>query len=502
MVQIFKEDILQFTTDADTTNCPSRSVTLDDNGMVQDISYDQIPECSSDFFLNDSAGCCKTPLTCAASSVGGQDTNSTGLSFLYNDMPYNICHDSPIQDLMTGNLLNDPNIMVKFLKLLFVGLLSILVTAIIGCCYEFWLRYGNSIDCIYYKSKISNIGVTNKINLIDYIFPASQCYYPYQEAEIEIKGGSTKNPVKGQKGGEQYGINSTYKENYTNHGAKCVTVYNDETMGGGKVFPYNIADFDSGNGMINMTLKAFSFFFLYTVLISRFCFNQFFTFISRKYNEIIKNGPIKSNIVFLLLTGLIFNMIGVVTQNATLQLGPTFWLGLLLSFNSTFLNPGLTFIIALACTIMPDLRKKSLEKCGIDSDYYRVFSLEPFFQVRDTPKSVLDMNTKIKHVVFNILLLFPYFLFSIFSLVTGMIGTVLGHLYFTLSLIFNLFYIPLNNSTEFLDLLKSHGDLLTILFCISIVGSAHFSGFSPTTTGVMGGILAMIILYKLITSKK
>ena len=49
---------------------------------------------------------------------------------------------------------------------------------------------------------------------------------------------------------------------------------------------------------------------------------------------------------------------------------------------------------------------------------------------------------------------------------------------------------------------KEHGNLLTILFCIGIVGSSVVAEFEPATIGVMSGILAIIILIKMIKGFK
>ena len=49
---------------------------------------------------------------------------------------------------------------------------------------------------------------------------------------------------------------------------------------------------------------------------------------------------------------------------------------------------------------------------------------------------------------------------------------------------------------EFLDILKDHGEMLTILLCISVIG-ASAETLNYTTTGIMGGLLALITLFKL-----
>ena len=76
-------------------------------------------------------------------------------------------------------------------------------------------------------------------------------------------------------------------------------------------------------------------------------------------------------------------------------------------------------------------------------------------------------------------------------------GSTVAFLYMVTSLLFNMFYIPLSNIVEFLDIIKSHGNLLTILFCITIL-VASLNRLNNITTGILGGLLAIIILYKVL----
>ena len=83
------------------------------------------------------------------------------------------------------------------------------------------------------------------------------------------------------------------------------------------------------------------------------------------------------------------------------------------------------------------------------------------------------------------------------SLSVGLMGSTIAFLYIVASLLFNMFYIPLSNTVEFLDIIKSHGNLLTILFCVTIlVGSLN--RLNNVTTGILGGLLAVLILYKIL----
>ena len=86
-------------------------------------------------------------------------------------------------------------------------------------------------------------------------------------------------------------------------------------------------------------------------------------------------------------------------------------------------------------------------------------------------------------------------------MVTGIFGFILAILYLSASVIFNTFYIPLSNPLEFFDLLKSHSQLLTLLYCAFVVGGMKQMGFNNSTVGISSGILGIIIIYKLLSSK-
>jgi hypothetical protein len=96
----------------------------------------------------------------------------------------------------------------------------------------------------------------------------------------------------------------------------------------------------------------------------------------------------------------------------------------------------------------------------------------------------------------NIILVFNLIFITTFAFFGSILGNMFANAYMTLSTLFNFLYIPITNPLEFFDIMKDHADLLTILFCIGVIGSASFA-FDRNTTGVMSGILVILILYKI-----
>ena len=106
-------------------------------------------------------------------------------------------------------------------------------------------------------------------------------------------------------------------------------------------------------------------------------------------------------------------------------------------------------------------------------------------------KYIIDLY----NLITDILILAFIIVGLVLTLGTGILSSTFACIYMILSLLFNLFYIPLSNITEFSDILKEHSNLLTVLFCMTIIGSSFLS-LDKTTTGIMCFILASIILIK------
>lgn len=490
--QLYKEDIDKY---KDSTFCVPRSARqyIDVNTNTIDLvkwneenpdSFNEwsanAVKCSAEFYNGDREGCCYNE----NENTECQTTNnSTGLKFLnYNGKVGNFCHKEEVQTLY-NTLFDDPNNITKFFKLIVVSILSLLITAIIGTCYEFWLRYGNSIECIYYKSKCANIGKSDKISIVDYMFPNNICYYPYQSC--------TQSKTIQTGGNKSEGIISNFAS-YEHAGAKCITLSYDTSIYGEKPIPYNIADYAANNIKSEFVLilaKTISFFFLFPILSARIVLNAIFSKLSLGYQKIIKFNPFLSNMVFIFLTGLIWPIFTFLTKSNTFLFGPGFILGGVIGLASTITMFG--FIIAPLATIFP--RKffgPILDRCNIPTNYYRIFRPELFYSLKD-----MKLNAKVLNILRNIFLFFPLIFLTIFHMIVGFSMVIIAMIYLIISITFNFIYIPLSNPLECFSILKSHADLLTILFCIGVIGSAANS-LDPITTGVMSMILVIIIVYK------
>jgi len=468
----------------------------------------------TDFYNNeDSSGCCITP-----QDQNGTDSCKDGhsMGFIFNfqgvvagdepllDGSYNICHKHPVQTMF--NFLDDPNEFIKFFKLLLITLAGVLVLSIIATCYEFWLRYGNSIDCLYYIGKCKNIGDESKsgdpgkVNLIDYMFPNSICFYPYQKCETTSQSGGKK-----QKGGksildsleekERVGFHSNYVAYKEANGVttKCITIDTSDYSKDERPFPYNIADFDTDSKSMKILLKFISFFILFPILITRKILNFMFTRLSSAYQNNIRNNVFLSNLIFALFLGVI-----------PVNLGGITLLTLLIGFVGFVANPGLTAIYSLLIILKPSLLfKKEFARCENEdlNNYYRIFKLfgeDGFFY---SIANETELKSKVKNILKNILTFFLFIFIAVFGFILGSISSSLAMIYLTVSTLFNFFYIPMSNGIEMLDIMKEHSGLLTILFCLAVVTSSAFS-FDQTTTSIMTMFVVILILYKIMKIKK
>lgn len=485
-----------------------------------------------------------------------------GIDYNINGIRHNICHKEPVQTYFSA-MFDDPNNLTRFFKVLIAAIIILVVTTIFGCCYEFWLRYGNSIDCLYYFSKqCKNISEKRdgKVNLLDYLYPKSICVFPYQKADKRSQsGGTKKNSI--MKGGEvKEGFNSNsleYKNVYGNN-AKCITL-EDNYESNNRPFPYNLADYVHDNdsfNIIKIPIKFFSFTFLYSVLLTRAFLNYTLSKISIKFQNNIKSSAFKSNIIFLLLCGLllpyspfailsfvlaIISVIMVIASIASiilcikrdllLPIFPFLKIDKCITnddqdlkdyynvFKSIYNNyfysisfkdqifygaivPIIFFFIYIILIVSKSINTLNgfLTSCGIIFLVGGIFFLlsKIFSKYKDNYiiAPLINFFKAINEGFLNIFLFINLILILTFGFFGSSLGNIFANIYMTLSTIFNFFYIPLTNPLEFFDIMKDHSDLLTILFCIGVIGSANFA-FDRNTIGVMSGILVVIILFKI-----
>ena len=392
-----------------------------------------------------------------------------------------ICHSAPIRKRTL--------VISDFITIIIASAIVLILTAIVGACYEFILKYGECKDCIYYKSTCAN---RKRLSVIDYMFPTIICNYPYQECN---KGTGDSTTLTGG-GPERSGFVSTFAE-YTANGTKCITLHDVENKKT-KPFPYNLIDYANNNIKLELAripFRAFALFFLYTALLSRILISNVLKISSIKYQQVVKHNSLLSNIMFLFLTGILFNIIANYTGIKALH-GANgyilYFLIMLLSF---------AFSISCACTMLifwwyPSLVfEKYYIQCNIPRSYYKLVNIRKiFFSLSDKKRSLLK---RILFIAVDILLTIPIFIVVMLSLCLGLFASTIAFLYMVLSLLINMFYIPLSNTVEFLDIIKSHGNLLTILFCVTVL-IASINKMNAITTGILGSLMAVIILYTII----
>jgi hypothetical protein len=218
-------------------------------------------------------------------------------------------------------------------------------------------------------------------------------------------------------------------------------------------------------------------------------FNYVFTRLSGYYQKGIKFNPFLSNLCFVFFTGLIFPLMAFITGSNGLYIGPMFLLGILIIAAAVLSMPG--FFVGLCSTIFPrKLFGNSLNSCSIPAEYYEVGYVKLFYSLKE-----VELKTKVIAILKNIFFFLPAVMLILTSFAIGGLMSTLAGIVFSFSLIFNIFYIPLSNPLECFSILKSHADLLTILFCMGVIGSAAKS-LDPITTGIMSMILVIIIIYK------
>jgi hypothetical protein len=94
-----------------------------------------------------------------------------------------------------------------------------------------------------------------------------------------------------------------------------------------------------------------------------------------------------------------------------------------------------------------------------------------------------------------ILVLFSLSLWGLSFLVGYIIGSIIVIPYFIITNIINFFWIPISNYKRILHIIKSHGSLLTIILCLSVIANSKLF-LDKNVSNVMSLVLGIIILYK------
>lgn len=490
----------------------------------------EIQECNDDNFTD---GCCfiesnPNENKCKKGhSTGVKIFDKTAKNIRYSD----ICHYEPIEDIF-NSFLSDPNKLKQFFKLIVVWIITLLLTSLIGTCYEFWFRFSNAPECIYYKVGCvynEKSKTDKKVSIVDFVFPSELNFYPYQPCNGEcpkkckitddedkeqqnderaIYGGILKGGKKIaggiMKGGKEWG-NIQRTGDYLGKG-KCIKANDssDKGVNGERIIPYrlvDIVDCTTNSTIVKTVVRAFVFFFMFPLLFVRKTLNAS---IKAGYNlyKKIEFNPFMSNLFFLFFTGLIFPLISYATGYTTISAGPGLLLGLVISFANFIVLFGA--LITIFVVIAPHKLLGKIVNCDERKNindtmhYYKLIGGNMFYHpiFWDSQANSLVNKFKFWNIIKNILvLIFLIPVLIIFSLVASFAGVFLSMIYTFFSILFNFFYLPLSNPLESLGILASHSDLLIILFCVGVIGSSAKS-FHPHTTGIMSIILAIIIFFK------
>jgi hypothetical protein len=528
---------------------------------ASDIS--NIPMCSTSSGFS---GCCKRQMILenSANILDECRINSTGLVYKNGDNYYNICHKELIQDKV--NILNSIYELEDGLEKFFIVLLATIVLIVFytlfSLPYEFWLRYGNSIQCIYYKVKstCTNMVSNNndKLTIIEYIFPNNLHKFPYETCNANDQSG-------GMKGGEKEGaINSNYINyiEYNENGSKCINVDfdDDDDDRNSRYFPYNLGEYANDeskvkNPFIIMILKGFSFYFLYTILFIRTGLNYLLSSLSKRYQKIYEKKSYISSI--LLLINFIFTpfllisaLCGLITIalilpivitimdifknlnyfNESIKTSPStkekpnyydiysyknIFYNLLpndFDTNDDKSNKLLGIVVGLLLTfsisaiiyafINSDGTLSEEERGGWTITTLTLLIILPFsffqlFKHITMPETGKKTLTFLKHLLLDIFLMVPFIATVFITFIVGNIANILAVLYSIFNLLFNFYYIPFSNSIEFLDLMKSHSKLITIILLICVITSSATANLGQLVTGILGGLLGLYLLYEL-----
>ena len=295
---IFKEELDKF--DISSNMCPNNSDIEYVDGVATFYTSDRMPK-----DRNDVSGCYLVDYGYADKDNAKEfydnkcdKKKQTGI--YYRDIPdndklYGICHTEDISELQNSYV-------EKFIKYLIMSLITIILFAVIGCCGEFWLKFGNGTKCINVINTCLNIGgdlYNKKNNLTEQHFRFRIFNYPYQICKKgSHSGGSVFNsdnkPVIEIDNYELENNNCIFEEQSELH------VINDK-----KPFPYNIGEYAEKNFESEFTKfipRMISNIITFYMIAYRFIINKFNLMSSELYKNIIKDGKKSNFFTFTLIT--------------------------------------------------------------------------------------------------------------------------------------------------------------------------------------------------------
>ena len=496
------------------------------NNLVNLIkAYKNIPDYIDG--TSTSTGCSKVDITeMDVNSEEREELNmhTTNIKLLFGGRTYEIRHKDKIQ-ILYNKIFDNPNKIALFFHVLLMSALVLFIYSILGVCFEFWLRYGNAAECIYYKSACNT--VKSELNMIEYAFPSEICDYPYQICKSKqkqiggLKGGTPKNS-------EKPGIKSKFSA-YKAVSAKCINLNATEPIFTGKAFPYNIADHAEDNfnsETIKSIGKTISFTFLYVVLTTRYLIKWVLSNISIKYQTTFRGNAIMANILFLFLSGLLFGLIAGLTKNSNVLFG-AFWPLAAIGFLITLGTTGVSLMLSIHYIwdffsfllyrswnpekynkekdqgflrfIPPMFQKKECSELYNLNEYYKFIDDKKMFIANEWMGKEFGWEKIKKFIIWlvsNIIMAIIWLSMRLIILpfiIIVMLG--LAAIYLNIVIPLKILFIPLSNPLETFSLLKDHADLLTIFLCLCILSACRLA-FNNTVTGIVAGLIVILIIMK------
>jgi hypothetical protein len=363
--------------------------------------------------------------------------------------PRKICHSAPIRNRTIK--------LAEFFKSIGISTGAIIGVAIIGACYEFWLKHGNSDVTASKCNRLTyrDSGDGYQPTPIDYSFPTDATAWPYSN----IRDGSF-------------------------------------------IWPYTFLKFSTEDDtsikwiiLVKAIIKAFQLNWLLMILFSRRFISWVLKSLSTSYKRIERRSLLK-NLVFLFLTGIIFYVIAKSTGNTNWNIGM-----------------GSIFYILLLCVVFAMFIVLFVTNCQLYwySSWYNNFIGTTTGIVMKAEHTLINKALYPKadanrwwptkenswRFVSNIGLVILGLITIPIALGTGFIGAIVGLFYMVCSVFMNLFFVPIIWKYECLfTIIKDHSELLIILFCLSIILSSA-QNLNSTTTIVIALLVGIIILYKM-----